>query len=193
MTNSTHSPAFLAELQDIFKEGAEEVFGLEEAKALFDRLRPSEAQGAGDGETVFSRLHVYMEEAYGMPAARGLALRLGRAGFRRALKRWGSSAGLLEPSFRLLPSSKRIYAGLANIAQALQSMFGMGVEAGQTENQWTWKIAHAGWNTARPFRSFMVGTLQEYLSWAGSGRIYRVQEMEGPSATLFLIDKKPLD
>jgi hypothetical protein len=197
MTSSHHPAAFAAELQAILKEGTEEVLGLEEANALFERLRAStlaenEAAEVDPGKEM-ARLHSFMEEEYGSPAARGLALRVGRAGFRRALKRWGLSAGLLEPSYRLLPSGKRIYTGLAGMAQALEMMFGMGVEVGQTEAQWTWRMAQQDWNSGRPIRSFMVGTLQEYLSWAGSGRIYQVRELDSPNAYLFVIDKMPLD
>jgi predicted hydrocarbon binding protein len=43
----------------------------------------------------------------------------------------------------------------------------------------------------------LAGILQETLSWAGGGRVYRVRELEcsaaGAPACLFQIDKKPLE
>lgn len=199
MTASPNATAFVTDLRAILREGAEEVMGLDEVTALFERILSDGTLGS-DACGELARMQSFLEEEFGHPAARGLALRVGRAGFRRGLKCWGHSAGLLEPSFRLLPSGKRIFTGLKAMAVSLEAMFGLSIEVGQTDTHWTWRLAKFEENgsfRSRPFCSLMVGTLQEFLSWAGSGRVYQVLETEctgqGAPACLIVVDKKPLD
>ncbi len=192
------NPTFLPdEFRSLLLEGAEEVLGQEEARGLFLR---AQAQAENEAEGGFSRelvlLHKVMEDTYGPVVTQGLAQRVGRAGFRKGLKRWGDEVGLMDVSFRLLPTGKRIYKGLSYVAESLAAKAGLVVRVDRTDRHWTMRIEHESLGAA-PLCHWVTGTLQEFASWAGNGRVYQVREVEcsqaGGDSCLFAIDMKPLD
>jgi hypothetical protein len=197
MTLSANPANLVEEFRAVLLEGAEEVLGLDEARGLFEQaqVRVNHEAEPGLHRELF-HIHEMMEKEYGQAAAQGLAQRVGRAGFRKGLKRWGNETGLLEPSFRLLPSAKRILTGLTCIAEALGKKTGLAVQVGRADGQWTMRFGRGSQSVA-PLCHLIAGTLQEFMSWAGSGRVYQVREVEcaanGAEYCLFTIDMKPLD
>ncbi|MBN1370972.1 MAG: hypothetical protein JW987_03350 [Anaerolineaceae bacterium] len=195
---SSHNPANLVEeFRAVLLEGAEEVLGLDEARGLFEQAQARVKHEAELGlHRELYHFHEMLENEYGQPAAQGLAQRMGRAGFRKGLKRWGNETGLLEPSFRLLPLTKRILTGLTRMAEVLGKKTGLAVQVGRTDGQWTMRFGRGPQSVAPPCH-LIVGTLQEFMSWASCGRVYQVRVVEcaayGVEHCLFTIDMKPLD
>ncbi len=197
MTSSPNPANLVEEFRAVVLEGAEEILGLDEARGLFEQAQARVKHEAEPGlHRELLHVHEMMEKEYGQAAAQGLALRVGRAGFRKGLKRWGDEAGLMDVSFRLLPSGKRIWTGLTRIAEALGEKTGLPVQVGRAEGKWTMRFERDRLSLA-PLCHLIAGTLQEFTSWAGSGRVYRVCEVEcaadGAEHCLFTIDMKPLD
>jgi hypothetical protein len=175
-------------------EGGKEVFGPREADHLFMRLNG--APGAG-----ISGLHSLLQADYGQRGGQGAALRLGRASFRSAMPAWAGACGLSGTDFRLLPSPRRIRASLLALGVLLGDPFGAQISLAEDAACWTWRVndcpACRGRVSGGPDCYLLAGVLQETLTWAGAGRVYRVRELEccaaGDAACLFQIDKKPLD
>lgn len=142
-----------------------------------------------------------LEQIYGVPGSKGLALRIGRASFRYGLDRLGDRLGLRAMEFRLLPAPRRMRIGLEILARAIGEICNCQVEVGDSGSAWLWRIEggpfHAGELGNQPMCYVVVGLLQEFMTWAGGGRFYRISEIEtaalSGSGCVFQIDKKPLD
>jgi hypothetical protein len=142
-----------------------------------------------------------LEQIYGSPCSKGLALRIGRASFRYGLNQLGDRLGLRATEFRLLPAPRRMRIGLDILACAIGEICGCQVYVSDTGSAWMWRIAggpfSAGEQGNQPMCYVVVGLLQEFMTWAGSGRFYRISEIEtaafSGSGCIFQIDKKPLD
>jgi hypothetical protein len=184
----------LMALRQALMEGGMEVIGPQEADRLFARLN---AAPIGD----LSALHLLLQEDYGQRGGQGLALRLGRASFQYAIRRWGEGAGLTGSAFRLQPSPRRIRTALDALANYLSEQLDSRITRTEDPTCWMWRVERCPACRERtasgPDCHLLAGVLQETLTWAGGGRIYRVRELEccaaGAPACLFQIEKKPLD
>jgi hypothetical protein len=142
-----------------------------------------------------------LEQIYGVPGSKGLALRIGRASFGYGLDRLGDRLGLRAMEFRLLPAPRRMRIGLDILARAIGEICGCQVSVSDSGSGWLWRIEggpfHGGEQGNQPMCYVVVGLLQEFMTWAGGGRFYRISEIEtaalSGSGCIFQIDKKPLD
>ena len=205
----------------ILVEGARDLFGLDHlAKVL--REMPSQTGQVAVGEysqamsweemeqlvLSFSQedalsFPVVLERLYGVRGGRGLSVLVGRAAFTYVLKHFGKLYGLKDSDFRLLPVPRRIQAGLGKLAQIFEQQFEQQAVVRDEGTYWTWTVENClncrGQSAVAGEVScyFIVGLLQEYLSWASGGRFYPVVEMEcavlGGNCCVFRIDRKPLD
>lgn len=135
-----------------------------------------------------------LEEIYGQPASRGLALRIGRASFQYGLKKYGDQAGFRAMEFRLLPAPRRLENGLRSLAQIIARECGSSISVSDEGAYWQWRVDR---QTTAQDCFLIAGLLQEFTNWAGGGRFYRVEETEcqacGSLACTYRIEKKPLD
>lgn len=182
----------------IFLEGAEDVLGA-------DRLRDFLA-GQLQGGIPFSWANAgpllwQMEKTYGVAGARGLAQRIGRAGFKYWINHFGDQAGVHTPEFRLLPAPRRIATGLSILAQVLGAECDDTISIIDGELYWLWRSERCpvcqDHTSPDPCCYLVVGLLQEFTAWAGGGRFYMVTETacrsNGEPVCEYRIDKKPLD
>jgi len=161
---------------------------------------PGEPAGWMD-YTEITALAVGLEKMYGPRGGRGVALRAGRAGFKYILRQSGVAMGITDLQFRLLPVPVRVKTGLNAMAVLMAQQGDEQVSVTENERCWYWRSQHCPycWQRAlnEPACYFTVGLLQEYFSWASSGREYSVSELEcqaaGAAACLFQIDKKAID
>ena len=153
------------------------------------------------GYTSVAAIAIGLEMMYGPRGGRGVALRGGRAGVKYLLRQFGTTMGIADLNFRMLPVPVRLKTGLENMAGLVAKI---GDEHGtieEFESHWTWRVDRCPhcWQrkVEEPACQFPVGLLQEFFAWASSGRIYGIREIEcsaaGGSACLIEINKKALD
>ena len=196
----------------ILLEGAQELLGSATLQSLIERLQPDPLPWNGNGarkrsdhlRSVFlqpERFVQALEAVYGVQGGRGLALRIGRAAFKYGLAQLGEQAGLNSVEFRLLPAPRRLKTGLAALAGIVSQEFGDEVQVIDQGDAWLWQSTNCpvcrGRQSEDPCCTLTVGLLQEFASWAGGGRFYRVTEINCRATNqplcVFRIDKKPLD
>lgn len=178
--------------EDIFSLGLQEILGAEAYKRLMvlcGSERPSVAPVSRN-----------MQELYGPGGARGLLICSGRAAFKYLLKQEGNTLGFDTPQFRLLPARSKLKRGLHQIAAWMEHSTGDTVTIQNEEKHWLYEVAEgASRNLDSKLGNcdFTVGLLQEFLSWAGGGKFYRVKETacrhNGAACCTFIVDKFPLE
>ena len=142
-----------------------------------------------------------LEKMYGPRGGRGVALRAGRAGFKYLLRQFGTSLGIIDLNYRMMPVPLRIKTGLHAMADLMGRIGDEQVIIGELDTVWTWtaeRCPHCWQRTAtEPVCQFPVGMLQEFLAWASSGRVYGIREVEclaaGGATCMIQIYKKALD
>jgi predicted hydrocarbon binding protein len=141
-----------------------------------------------------------VETIHGEQVGRGLALRAGRAMFRRGLREFSTLLGLTDRGFRLLPPAQKILRGADLLAWLLNHYSDQRVRVEKDSTHILIinercphceerRLDHAGcW--------VPVGALQEGLAWASGGKRYAVEETacraKGAPACVFRIPRKPL-
>ncbi len=135
-----------------------------------------------------------LKEMCGETGSRGLALRIGRAAFQYGLKRYGDQAGFRSMEYRLLPAPRRLEDGLHRLANIVEGEWGSNITVSDEGTFWQWRMSRQA-VTQDCF--IIAGLLQEFTSWAGGGRFYRVLETEcqgwGSPACTYRVEKKPID
>jgi len=186
-----------ADIRQVLMDGGIELMGPEEAGIVF----ASPGRDDPDAAAVLLSVHVCLKKHYGEREGRGVASRLGRATFQYGLRRWGEAAGITTPAFRLQPLPRKVRTVLSLLGEQLSRRFGSTVRLDEDEQNWTWRVEACpvctGGSGETPDCHLMAGMLMELLTWAGSGRYFRVEEIEcaaaGAPACLFRIEKKALD
>lgn len=179
----------------LFVEGAQEMLGLDHFQHVLDLPQ------TGLEHTPVVTLPIALEQHYGAPGGRGLAVRIGRSAFKYLLQRRGDAMGLTSAEFRLQRAPQRMRAGLHLLAQQLIQDSGDRITIQDSETHWVWRSENCpvctGRSTGDASCYLTVGLIQEFLAWSGGGRFYRVTEREcraaGASTCAFWIEKKPLD
>ena len=179
-------------------EGVKEIVGPEDARSLIQQARPA---GREDGKNFpgLGALERALEERYGDCCGKGVAVRVGRASFKYGLQQWGELAGVNVPSYQLLPAERRVREGLEKLAEVFSKQTGMAARVFEDEQHWSFRME------ARPDLPqgipdepachMVIGMLEGFMSWAGGGKFYQVNQVEccdpNPGECLFTIDKKP--
>jgi hypothetical protein len=195
----------------VLLNGAQEILGLETTQKIFERISPGDPQRGIRlmQDMPFREAGPFLqalEEIYGEPGGRGLALRIGRAAFHYGLKSFDDLAGLRTMAFRLLPAPRRLENGLHTLAQFLGAQYGWQIAVLDEGDHWLWRIhcqpaerdlENQAHQAAGQDCFLIAGVLQEFASWAGGGRFYRVVETECRSSGCldckYRIDKRALD
>lgn len=192
-----------------FLEGVQEIIGRAGLNATFNlahlnHLLPPAGFQKFDHNFTFadlSAIQLALEELYGPRGGRGVALRSGRVFFKYFLRSFGDQMQMTTLDYRLLPTHQRVTTGLRSMAAALCDQCSANFSVSEDDDAWYWQSDQCPWCFERTQQEcmchFSVGMLQEYVSWAGGGKIYHVIETEciarGGSACTIRIDKKPID
>lgn len=185
-------------------EGMQEVIGKSDLQAFITRSVSPAGPIDRTDRLSFKDLCEFqeaVETSFGPNGGRGLLCRSGRASFKHLLPGFWEALGMTNLQYRLLPTPTRIRVGLRAMAKALSAIYEEEITTADESEAWTWSMAHCplcfGRETRGPVCDFAVGLLQEFLSWASSGRMYFVEETEcigaGGTACCITISKKPLD
>ncbi len=117
---------------------------------------------------------------YGEISGNGLMIRMGRAFFRKMVLADNEDSPLYHPLFRFQGLSKKIPAGLSILARILGNLSGKSVRIFPSEEGYYWEIDGCSeFSTLEPDNAgcpFQLGVLQEFMSWLGSGKMYRVDQ-----------------
>jgi hypothetical protein len=86
---------------------------------------PADDANRGVDFAEFSAIHGSLEEMYGPRAGRGLARRAAWTAFPKALRTYGTIAGVTSLSFKILPLRKKLERGLPAMAQGASAITAM--------------------------------------------------------------------
>lgn len=167
---------------------------------LVENLPPANSARQFSFEKI-SCLFKTLEEAYGPRGGRGLAQRIGRASFRYGLRTYGSSLGLIKPSFQLLPLHTKFEHGGRALYNLFNRQTDQRVRFEKTEGYFLWHIDRCPLCWKRQSEDVVchmaVGLLEESLYWASGGKIFQVQETQciarGDPVCTISISQKPLE
>jgi predicted hydrocarbon binding protein len=127
-----------------------------------------------------SHLQSSLESAYGPRAGRGLAVRVGSACLKYALREFGSELGLTDLAFRLLPLQDKLKIATEAFAALFTTYTDQKVRLERDERYIYWLTARCPlcWESQAegPWCHLTVGFLQEVLFWASGGRHFEVAE-----------------
>jgi predicted hydrocarbon binding protein len=146
-----------------------------------------------------------LEELHGPQVGRSLAIQAGRAGFKYALRDFGTLMGLSDLSFRLLPLDVKLRVALGAMADTFNNFSDQRVRVTQEGDRFHYVIDRCPvcWSrtAAEPCCHVATGLLQEMVSWiaapkAGNGKGLDVQEISciaagAPNCT-FVIRRPPV-
>ena len=146
-------------------------------------------------------IHQALEELYGPRGGRGVALRAGRALFKHGLREFGSSLGVSDLSFRLLPLNMKLKAGAEGFLEIFKRYTHQVILYEEEPESFLWHVESCplcwGRKTDSPCCHLGVGLVQESLYWLSGGKNFVVEELScfarGDSRCTFAVARKPLD
>jgi hypothetical protein len=185
--------------------GLKEIIGLKELSHLVGSGMNSKGEVKAalvkpDWESLpdqdLGRLQTVMEQKFGQKELQGLLVRSGRASCKFFVKEYGPDMQVTSIEYRLLPSKKRLTAGLLAAANLWSQLFKMDVSVVDDANAWTWRENHKNPQSGQDCY-FTIGLLQEYLAWLSGGKAFSVKKaevMDSAGMGLWLkIDKQPIE
>ena len=186
--------------------GMEEIIGRNGLNAVLNMAElaanlPSNNLERGFAFEQLSRIQTSLEKMYGPRGGQGVALRTGRACFKYGLREFGSSMGLTNTAFHLLPLQEKILLGASLFADVFNNYTDQRVHIEDTGAQILWHIDRCpvcwGRQAEGPICHLAVGILQESLYWVSGGRYFCVEETRciarGDQACTIVIEKQPLE
>jgi predicted hydrocarbon binding protein len=185
-------------LEDVMsRNGVNAVLALAQLEHRVNRYPPDNLD-PGFGFEELSTIMQCIEEMYGPRGGRSLALRAGRAGFKYALREFGSLLGLADLAFRLLPLELRLWMALNAMADVFNRYSDQRVHVSKQGPLVRYSIERCPvcWqrSATSPCCYAATGLLQEMTTWIGRGQSCDVREVAciaaGASACAFLIGHK---
>jgi hypothetical protein len=182
------------------------ILGDEEMRTISNKAKLP-LNRAGSGAVALERdlslqdlisLQKIMKKTYGPQGRDGVAIHAGRVFFIEFFRQNGMTLGFLNNEYRMLPTKKRIAAGLNILAEAMSERLNVPFRLVEDVECWKFEVCYSKnkpgcEDLVDPSLYFLVGLIQEYLAWASGGKIYPVQKNGNTSPPLVIsIMKKPL-
>ncbi|MBC7249889.1 MAG: hypothetical protein H5T62_06340 [Anaerolineae bacterium] len=172
---------FLLALEDVMgKNGVSAVLNLANLRHLVNRYPPNNLD-LGFSFEEMSRINQALEDMYGPRGGRGLAIRAGRAGFKYALKDFGSLLGMADLAFRLLPLGMKLKVGLNAMADTFNKFTDQRVTLEEETDHFVYIIDRCpvcwGRHTEEPSCHAAIGLLQETVHWISGGKMFQIEEV----------------
>ncbi len=201
---------YINEAYRLFISGLNEIIGRKE----LSRLMETEANGEMPGgpaevenavlylrEKGIHRLQDRMEKKFGKKELHGLLLRSGRASCKFFVRQYGPEMQVTSSEYRLLPTKKRLLKGLKAAAGLCAELFQKEICVVDDGDCWIWQETQreneAASDPGCPEFFFIIGLLQEYLSWLSGGKSFQVKRAEigghVEGVDRLLISKEPLE
>jgi len=171
---------FLLALEDVMgKNGVSAVLNLAKLRHLVNRYPPNNLD-LGFSFEEMSGINKALEDMYGPRGGRGLAIRAGRAGFKYALKDFGSLLGMADLAFRLLPLGMKLKVGLNAMADTFNKFTDQRVTLEEEADHFVYVIDRCpvcwGRHAAEPTCHAATGLLQETVHWISGGKAFHIEE-----------------
>lgn len=116
-----------------------------------------------------------LQEVYGEKGSLGLILRMGRVFFKDLFYTFGDEIGLNDPHYRMLPKPERIRRGVECVFQFINKTWDCDLGIREDETHWICEARRReGQKDSKAIHYFLMGLLQEFISWATGGKIYPV-------------------
>ena len=182
------------------RNGLNAVLNMAELADLVANLPPNNLEPGFEFEQL-SKIQASLEKMYGPRGGHGVALRTGRACFKYGLREFGSSMGLTNTAYHLLPLQEKILVGSSLFADIFNNFTDQRVHIEDAGAQILWHIDRCpvcwGRQAEGPICHLAVGLLQEALYWVSGGRYFCFEETSciarGDRACTIVIDKQPLE
>ena len=191
MRTSEVNPFISIQWNSILRNAVIEIVGEKQAAELYNsQFSPNPTIG---------ELHSRLGEMLGNPSALGVERRIGQAGFRYFLGQMGDELGLFLPTLKLLPTRQKTIKGFGILTDFYQNVNNEKVIFTETDVEYRLIIKKEGENYSKQYHGchFLMGFIQEYMAWVGSGRIFLVMESEcrsnGHNSCIYNISKIPFD
>jgi hypothetical protein len=147
-----------------------------------------------------NHLQADLERSYGPRAGRGLAVRVGRACLKYALREFGPELGLTDLAFRLLPLQVKLKTATGAFAALFNTYTDQKVGLERDERHIFWLMQACPLcresQAEVPYCQLVVGFLQEALFWASGGKHFEVAEKQcdarDNAACTIQIDRIPI-
>mgnify|MGYP005835943683 CR=1 FL=1 len=171
---------FLLALEDVMgKNGVNAVLHLAKLKHLVNHYPPNNLD-LGFSFEEMSGINKALEDMYGSRGGRGLAIRAGRAGFKYALKDFGSLLGMADLAFRLLPLGMKLKVGLNAMADTFNKFTDQRVTLEEEADHFVYIIDRCpvcwGRHADEPACHAATGLLQETMHWISGGKMFYIEE-----------------
>jgi len=178
----------------------EEILGQAGVEAVVAAANEGQAEAGQVPAFHARRLQPALERLYGVPAGRGLAVRIGRVCFKHCLRELGPGLGLSGADFRILPLAARLLKGNEAFAALFHMFTDQAVSLEQSDNKLTWTIDPYPQTSAGgldgPVCMLAVGLLQEAFYWVSAGKTYQVEANKaaacGDPACTIVISRTPM-
>ncbi len=148
------------------------------------------------GEEKATEFKVSLAEKPADLLVRGTLHRAGRAGFYHWHEKHREMLGWDEPAFRFSPVKKKIALGLNSICEKISMEKSIPIQLENLKSHWIIEVNPQP-GSASLQSDYLAGFVQEFCSWAGLGKFYRVaSEQETVTETdkyRIKIFKDPLD
>jgi predicted hydrocarbon binding protein len=172
---------FLLALEDVMgKNGVNAVLNLAKLRHLVNHYPPNNLD-LGFSFEEMSGVNKALEEMYGPRGGRGLAMRAGRAGFKYALKDFGSLLGMADLAFRLLPLGMKLKVGLNAMADTFNKFTDQRVTLEEEADHFVYTIDRCpvcwGRHADEPTCHAAIGLLQETVHWISGGKTFHIEEI----------------
>jgi predicted hydrocarbon binding protein len=182
------------------RNGLNAVLNMAGLSELVTSLPPNNLEPGFEFEQL-SKIQASLEKMYGPRGGHGVALRTGRACFKYGLREFGSSMGLTNTAFQLLPLQEKILLGSSLFADVFNNYTDQRVHIEDAGGQILWHIDRCpvcwGRQATDPVCHLAVGILQEALYWVSGGRYFYVEETSciarGDQTCIIAIEKQPLE
>jgi len=152
------------------------------------------------GNEGYSKFQERQKKTPQEPFVQGMLHRAGRAGFYYWLRQPDVLQKAQDPGFRFSPVKKKIYTGLQWICDCFTNGNEIPLSLDQTAEGWIISVQRNRAEKVKcPWLDFhyLAGFCQEFASWAGLGKFYRVrilEDLEDPQILAkIIIQKDPID
>ncbi len=162
------------------KNGVNTILELSHLPHLVDNHPPDNLECGFDFANI-SAINQALEENYGSPGGRGIALRVGRATFSGFLRNFGTIAGVDRVAFKVLPLQSKLRIGLPSIAHIFSQITDQSTTVEEQGQNFVYKIHRCPYcwgrtNLDEPVCFMGVGLIQESLKWFSGGEEFQVYE-----------------
>ncbi len=185
-------------LSQLLLGGINEIIGADDLTEIFKKKGIDYSARQVEFSELSHQIFGAILEKYGRRGGEGIAFRSGSVFGKKLRHMCGKEMGLESDEYRFMSTKNKILFGLEKLGEKLNREMGIEIEVKKSSDFWIVSIAPGGSkNFTGICCQFVIGMIYDYLTWAGSGKVYPIEEMEPFEATrsrcLVRINKQALE